>query len=113
VRQGWRADDLRLYMATNLGEFHADGSLQGHAVSVGHQKPPILEVAERMLHDATSSHADIAGPDLPAPLRYLLTEHPELRDASDPRPMQMRISNVYTSRDLPDSAAPEDRPPTP
>jgi hypothetical protein len=111
VRQGWRADDLRLYQTTHLGEFRTDGRLQGKAVSVGHHKPPILEVAERMFRDATGAVADIAGPDLPAPLRYLLAEHPELRDPADARPLQMRIGNAYTSRDTPDDQ--EERATTP
>lgn len=105
VRQGWQAEDLRLYLATSLGEFHPDGSLAGTAVNVGHQKPPILEVAERMFRDATGPHADIGGPDLPGPLRTLLQDHPELRDPSDPRPMQTRIGSAVMSKDVPDSAA--------
>jgi hypothetical protein len=105
VRQGWRADDLRLYLATSLGEFHPDGSLTGNAESTGHVKPPILQVAERMFHDGTGPHADIAGPDLPEPLRTLLQQYPELRDPFDARPMQARIGTAVISRDVPDPAA--------
>lgn len=99
VRQGWAPDDLRLYQATDLGEFTPDGTLPGSPLTVGHQKPPILEVAERMFREATGPHADVAGPDLPQPLRTLLTRFPELRNASDPRPLQTRIGMAVTSRD--------------
>jgi hypothetical protein len=113
VRQGWRADDLRLYQTTKLGEFRADGTLQTPAISAGHEKPAILEVAERMVRDATGAQADVAGPDLPSPLRHLLTEHPELRDTTDTRPLQMRIGHAYTSRDKPDNVGQEEPRATP
>jgi hypothetical protein len=111
VRRGWDADDLRLYQATHLGEFGADGALLGDVRQAGHVKPPILALAERMFRDATGPHADVAGPDLPGPLRTLLTKFPELRDTSDPRPLQMRIGIALTSQDVPVSDAGEEAPP--
>ncbi|MEZ0275925.1 MAG: hypothetical protein ACAH88_13550, partial [Roseimicrobium sp.] len=101
VRSGWRAEDLRLYYPVSLGEFSADGTPLAGAVRMGHERPSILQVAERMYRDGLASGAPLGDPDMPEALRLLLSEYPELRNAADRRPMQERIGAAVMSRDAP------------
>ncbi len=99
VRMNWSADDLRLYQAVDLGEFDAEGTPMGAAVSMGHQRPPILGLVERMLQDLTGPEGETINAAFPAPFRALLMRFPELRRLDENRPLQARIAQAITSRD--------------
>ena len=100
VRSGWRAEDLRLYYPVSLGAFSPDGLPLDGAVRMGHERPSILQVAERMYRDSQASGGPLEDPDMPEALRLLLSEYPEPRNAADTRPMQERIGSAVMSRDV-------------
>ncbi|RBP44246.1 hypothetical protein DES53_10465 [Roseimicrobium gellanilyticum] len=101
VRSGWDAEDLRLYFPVSLGAFSPEGVPLDGVVRMGHERPGILEVAERMLRESSASGSVTQqAPDMPGALRRLLREHPELNAPGDERPLQERIGTAVMSRDV-------------